>query len=221
MSNEWTILNSNESWASDPNLSGGAKVALFFLAHGGDPRDWCHSKKCNADMAVALAYVFVLQQTLAAQLTVAQYIQATGGGEAGSLQLMTPGEGDSVTITENVGSDVVTTEVPTSDATGWSVGDPIDAQTAAGKEPSWSTVRSRYWKNEANANPYDWSADNLARMKNGLAPKDSEGYPFELHHIDPVWNGGRNVIENLQALTRRMHAAVDRYRKLGKDKSVL
>lgn len=28
----------------------------------------------------------------------------------------------------------------------WQVGDPIDAPTASGKNPKWSTVRQRYWK---------------------------------------------------------------------------
>uniref|UniRef100_UPI00307D85D2 polymorphic toxin-type HINT domain-containing protein n=2 Tax=Ruminococcus TaxID=1263 RepID=UPI00307D85D2 len=34
----------------------------------------------------------------------------------------------------------------------WQVGDPIDAPTASGKNPKWSTVRQRYWKNEAYNN---------------------------------------------------------------------
>ncbi len=48
---------------------------------------------------------------------------------------------------------------------GWKVGDPIDNLTRAGKEPSWSTVRSRYWKNEAYYNSGYYSEANLARMK--------------------------------------------------------
>jgi hypothetical protein len=32
---------------------------------------------------------------------------------------------------------------------GWRVGQAIDNLTWAGKEPSWRTVRARFWKNEA------------------------------------------------------------------------
>lgn len=47
----------------------------------------------------------------------------------------------------------------------WQVGDPIDAPTASGKNPKWSTVRQRYWKNEAYNNSGNYSASDLARMK--------------------------------------------------------
>ena len=57
---------------------------------------------------------------------------------------------------------------------GWKVGDPIDNLTRAGKEPAWSTVRSRYWKNEAYYNSGNYSEANLARMKKGKAPIDIE-----------------------------------------------
>lgn len=33
--------------------------------------------------------------------------------------------------------------------TGWKVGEPITNQTAKGNVPAWSTVRQRFWKNEA------------------------------------------------------------------------
>jgi RHS repeat-associated protein len=36
---------------------------------------------------------------------------------------------------------------------GWRVGGPIHIPTSAGREPAWSTVRQRYWKNEAHYNP--------------------------------------------------------------------
>ena len=34
---------------------------------------------------------------------------------------------------------------------GWRLGDDVYASTARGNAPSWSTVRSRFWKNEAAA----------------------------------------------------------------------
>ncbi|WP_413512614.1 hypothetical protein [Myroides odoratus] len=53
---------------------------------------------------------------------------------------------------------------------GWKVGLPITNYTYKGTLPVWSTVRQRFWKNEAffNANNYD--ASNLSRMqKPGLS----------------------------------------------------
>ncbi len=48
---------------------------------------------------------------------------------------------------------------------GWKVGEPINAPTKAGKAPSWTTVRNRYWKNEAALNPNEYSKSNLNLMK--------------------------------------------------------
>lgn len=55
---------------------------------------------------------------------------------------------------------------------GWSTGDDIYSLTKAGNAPAWSTVRGRFWKNEA-ANPQidNWSTANLDRMSRGLAPR--------------------------------------------------
>ena len=53
----------------------------------------------------------------------------------------------------------------------WKVGDPIDNLTKAGNEPSWSTVKSRYWKNEAHYNPDMYSRKNLELMKKGKASR--------------------------------------------------
>ena len=49
--------------------------------------------------------------------------------------------------------------------TGWKLGDDITIFTKAGKKPAWSTVKSRYWKNEAYFNPTKYSIDNLDLMK--------------------------------------------------------
>jgi len=65
---------------------------------------------------------------------------------------------------------------------GWNVGDDITNLTKAGNEPSWSTVRQRYWKNEAHYNPGKYGPDNLDRMKKGLAPIGTDNFSMELHH---------------------------------------
>ena len=64
---------------------------------------------------------------------------------------------------------------------GWKVGDDITSLTRAGNTPSWSTVRQRYWKNEAFYNPSKYPND-LSRMKKGLAPIGDDFFPIELHH---------------------------------------
>ncbi len=97
---------------------------------------------------------------------------------------------------------------------GWKVGELINAPTKAGKAPSWTTVRNRYWKNEAALNPNEYSKSNLNLMKKGRAPIYSKEIPVpkELHHIN-----GRNIpyhnnIENLEALWPWEHADKDIYR---------
>ncbi|MBO6119574.1 MAG: hypothetical protein J6P02_03845 [Lachnospiraceae bacterium] len=96
---------------------------------------------------------------------------------------------------------------------GWKVGDPVDAPTRNGNYPSWNTVKSRFWKNEAFNNPADYTQYNLDLMKKGLAPRDEiYNVPMEIHHIN-----GRNIpnphnIENLEKLWPWEHAAKDPYR---------
>ncbi|MBC7252221.1 MAG: RHS repeat-associated core domain-containing protein, partial [Anaerolineae bacterium] len=87
----------------------------------------------------------------------------------------------------------------------WRPGDPINAPTRHGY-PSWSTVRRRVWINEALNNPGDWSEENLARMRRGLAAIDQKtGRPMHVHHMY-----GRNIPDphnpnNLLILGPREH----------------
>ena len=71
---------------------------------------------------------------------------------------------------------------PASNTNGWKVGQDIRKPTSNGNEPGWSTVRQRYWKNEAYYNKEQYSYENLELMRKGRAPKDAFGYPMELHH---------------------------------------
>ena len=101
---------------------------------------------------------------------------------------------------------------------GWSTGDDIYALTKAGNKPAWSTVRGRFWKNEA-ANPQidNWSASNLDRMKRGLAPqrynRDKGGLEsMELiHEPIPYRDGGTSVVPRWP----QDHATVDPFRNPG------
>ena len=96
---------------------------------------------------------------------------------------------------------------------GWKVGDPIDNLTKAGNEPAWSTVKSRYWKNEAYYNADLYTDADLLRMKKGNAPLHPEtGTPMELHHIN-----GRNIEnphnqQNLMQVWPWEHTDTDPYR---------
>ena len=98
---------------------------------------------------------------------------------------------------------------------GWQVGDDITNLTKAGNTPSWSTVRQRYWKNEALLNSQNYSDSNLALMKKGRAPLveyNGTFYPMELHHIIPRHLGGSNAYDNLLPVTPWDHALIDTYR---------
>ncbi|HWL34656.1 MAG TPA: RHS repeat-associated core domain-containing protein [Frankiaceae bacterium] len=97
----------------------------------------------------------------------------------------------------------------------WQVGDAIDAPTAAGNAPAWSTVRGRHWKNRAAE---DGAIDtfgpaNIERMRKGKAPLHEEvPVSKELDHITPRRDGGGHDIENLRELWPWEHDYWDDYR---------
>jgi len=101
----------------------------------------------------------------------------------------------------------------------WKVGDPINAPTKNGY-PSWSTSRSRFWKNEAASNPNKYSKSNLDKMKKGNAPQQKNPItgkpePKELHH-----NAGRDIPDphnqkNLKPVWPDEHAVIDPFRHTG------
>ncbi len=100
----------------------------------------------------------------------------------------------------------------------WSLGDDIYVVTAKGSDPAWSTVRGRFWKNEA-ANPQygTWNAQQLERMQQGLAPQrynfDKRGIEsMDLSHEPiPFRSGGKDVVPRWP----QDHAAVDPFRRPG------
>jgi len=97
----------------------------------------------------------------------------------------------------------------------WKVGDPHDAPTAAGRTPTWSTVRNRYWKNRAQtAAPGEFSPSNLSRMRAGKAPIDPHsGLPMELEHMTPQRTGSPTMHRDLLEVTPLEHSFFDRFRK--------
>jgi hypothetical protein len=100
---------------------------------------------------------------------------------------------------------------------GWRVGDPINNLTAKGQVPSWSAVRQRIWKNEAFYNARNYSPENLARMRQGLAPQRinkalGDWESMELHHWPPQRDGG---LFDVQKVWPSEHENIDLFRKIG------
>lgn len=100
---------------------------------------------------------------------------------------------------------------------GWRAGDPITNLTAHGEVPAWSTVRARFWKNEAFNNSSTYSAENLARMQRGLAPQRVNPLTgavesMELHHRPPRREGG---LFDVTPVWPSEHAAIDPFRHVG------
>lgn len=112
-----------------------------------------------------------------------------------------------------------------SNTCGWSVGQDITNRTAWGNVPKWSTVRKRYWKNQAekvrlDPNKYTEynSPENLIRMENGLAPQrlnlqKKQMESMELHHMPPQREGG---LFDFVELWPNEHVLRDKFRFLGK-----
>ena len=85
--------------------------------------------------------------------------------------------------------------------------------TKAGNEPSWSTVRARYWKNKAYYYGDDYLESDLLRMRKGKAPIDPEtGVSMELHHKKGRAITNPHNIENLQEVWPWEHDEIDPYR---------
>jgi len=96
---------------------------------------------------------------------------------------------------------------------GWRVGDPITNLTRAGNNPTWNTIRQRYWRNEAHFNSSSYSSDNLLRMQRGSAPLHPMfNVPMELHHINGRIIPNPHNITNLQQVWPWRHAAIDPFR---------
>jgi RHS repeat-associated protein len=102
--------------------------------------------------------------------------------------------------------------------TGWRVGDPITNLTTKGNTPAWSTVRQRFWKNEAFFNSSAYTKENILRMRKGLAPQirnPTTGLmeSMELHHTPPQRDGG---LFKFKIVTPEQHSLIDPFRRIKK-----
>lgn len=134
-----------------------------------------------------------------------------------SAAAMLPGVGAAAGAAKlaRLSDEVTQTAATAGSRLGWSTGQDINALTKAGDAPAWSTVRGRFWKNEAAKPQIDnWSAANLDRMRRGLAPqrynRDKGGLEsMELSHEPiPYRDGGTNVVPRWP----QDHANVDPFR---------
>ena len=113
----------------------------------------------------------------------------------------------------------------------WRRGNPIDQIMPDGSNPSWNTVRGRYWSNRSTALEnnsslgeglsFDVNRENMNCMNRRTAPLDRSGNSMELHHDIPRRTGDPNVNNpgNLREVTREQHAELDSHRNLGDDNS--
>jgi hypothetical protein len=75
-------------------------------------------------------------------------------------------------------------------------------------------MRPEIWKSEAaGPNAANYSAENLARMRQGKAPIGRDGYPMEIHHKRSLAEGGSNTMDNFDFLTRTDHRLGPNYKK--------
>ena len=112
------------------------------------------------------------------------------------------------------------TKKKTSSSKGWKVGDPITKLTSKGTKPKWSTVRSRYWKNEAEFRSKNYTDAQLKRMRTGRAPqrtnrKTGKLESMELHHKIARKKRGTHAKANLKKVWPEEHSRIDGYRRLG------
>ncbi|MEU4807185.1 RHS repeat-associated core domain-containing protein [Actinosynnema sp. NPDC023587] len=83
----------------------------------------------------------------------------------------------------------------------WKPGDDPFAPKASGDNPAWSTVRARFWKNEADepSAADQYGAANVSRMKRGSAPQRTNPTTGELESMElshepvPLRAGGTSV----------------------------
>ncbi len=63
----------------------------------------------------------------------------------------------------------------------------ITGEDLASARREFERVKPQTWKDEAAANPQNYTPEQLARMKNGQAPIGNDGFSMEIHHKIPHW----------------------------------
>lgn len=146
---------------------------------------------------LSLAVLFVLL-TVGVAVIVFQSARAAFAADSG-CEASTPYPGDQSTAPDPEIESETLDEAQAGPAT-------VSEQTLAQKRAEFSSItRPAFWRNESVVNPSAYSPADLARIQQGLPPIGKDGYPMELHHIQPLSQGGSNDPSNLRPMTRTAH----------------
>ena len=77
---------------------------------------------------------------------------------------------------------------------------------------AYRKAKPQAWIDEAAKNSGKYTADQLERMKKGLSPIGSDGFPMEIHHQIPLAEGGSNLFDNFRFMTRTDHRLGPNYK---------
>lgn len=198
------------------------------MMKAGWSRQWAESRwrlqKLNESIARTTATAISVRGLIADAMRL-----LTGGGRVLASGIVTRGpklrpkgtpERGKIDADAQRGTDVNKAEGVKDAPSGWKRGDDPLAPTSKGTDPAWPTQQRRYWKNESEKEgaTEKWGAENVDRMKRGLAPqemnrKTGELESRELHHSPvPRRDGGKEFI----AVRPEEHAELDPYRRLKK-----
>ncbi|HEY3281081.1 MAG TPA: polymorphic toxin-type HINT domain-containing protein [Armatimonadota bacterium] len=67
-----------------------------------------------------------------------------------------------------------------------------------------NVVKPAYWK-WISKQPGPWTDEEIALMRQGMPPTGPDGFPLEVHHLEPLANGGTNDFSNLTINSRTNH----------------
>ena len=81
----------------------------------------------------------------------------------------------------------------------------VSGAELAEKRAEFNRMKPEIWKQEAATNPGKYSQENLERMRQGGALKDSNGVSMEIHHKIPLASGGTNEPSNFSIMTKDQH----------------
>jgi len=88
----------------------------------------------------------------------------------------------------------------------------VTGQALDDMRKAFNKAKPQAWIDEAAANASKYTPEQLERMKQGLAPIGNDGFPMEIHHRFPLAEGGLNVFDNYDFLTRTLHRLGENYK---------
>jgi RHS repeat-associated protein len=77
----------------------------------------------------------------------------------------------------------------------------------------FEAMKPKAWIHEAARHPKKYTPEQLARMTKGRAPVGNDGFPMEIHHKQPLTNGGANSFDNFEFLTRTEHRLGEKFKE--------